>query len=117
LATAAGARQQLDAGARQQLDAVAYSMLRVSDLSAESRALMADSQIVSSLQGLLCSFASPELEQQYEAESTGVLRLKVPAALACPLLARAARALSGVYGLGSVASPCRGTCSPVSSRE
>lgn len=62
-----------------------YSMLRVSDLSAESRALMVDPRF-STLQGNLFSFADPDLEERYEAESTGVLRLKIYVGIALQLV-------------------------------
>jgi hypothetical protein len=64
---------------------VTYSMLRVSDLSAESRALMADARF-STLRGNLYSFADPDLEARYEAESTGVLRLKIYMGVALQLV-------------------------------
>ena len=56
----------------QQLRAATYAMLDSSDLSSESRALIAGTRF-----SLLSSFVDADLESKFEAESAGVLRLKI----------------------------------------
>ena len=62
----------IDDQGEKQLRAATYAMLDSSDLSSESRALMAGTRF-----SLLSSFVDADLESKFEAESAGVLRLKI----------------------------------------
>jgi len=71
----------IDDQGEQQLRAATYAMLDSSDLSSESRALMAGTRV-----SWLSSFEDADLEAKFQAESAGVLRLKIFLSLALHLM-------------------------------